>query len=75
MRQSKWLYLAVAVALLVGVVPANAQSTTGGIFIKASDNEGNPLPGVTITISGFARRQKSAKRFFDQLITRRSALG
>jgi hypothetical protein len=38
--------------LLVAVIPAIAQQQTGNIFGTVTDNQGQPLPGVTVTLSG-----------------------
>lgn len=44
---------ALAVALIV-VPTAIAQETTGNVFGRVSDSGGNPLPGVTVTLTGIA---------------------
>ena len=41
-----------ALALVFGVATATAQSQTGEIFGKVTDESGAVLPGVTITLSG-----------------------
>ena len=41
-----------AVALVLGTVPAWAQSQTGEIFGKVTDASGAVLPGVTVTLTG-----------------------
>jgi hypothetical protein len=41
-----------ALALVFGVATANAQSQTGEIFGKVTDESGAVLPGVTVTLSG-----------------------
>src|SRR5438034_6706255 len=38
--------------LLVGVVPAMAQVSTGEVFGKVTDGTGAILPGVAVTLSG-----------------------
>ncbi len=53
MRHSRWQILAVGFALLLGSVSmASAQAATGNLFVVTIDNEGNPLPGVTVTMEG-----------------------
>src|SRR5687767_10800201 len=41
-----------ALALVLGVASAAAQSQTGEIFGKVSDESGAVLPGVTVTLTG-----------------------
>jgi hypothetical protein len=42
----------VALGLVLGVSPAWAQSQTGEVFGKVTDDSGAVLPGVTVTLSG-----------------------
>ena len=42
----------VALLLLVGCAAANAQSLTGTIAGKVTDEQGGVLPGVTVTLTG-----------------------
>lgn len=53
LRRRQWLAvgLGLALAILAGVVPAMAQ-TTGTLDGKVTDDTGQPLPGVTVTITG-----------------------
>ena len=51
MFRTKWLGLAL-VALLVVAAPATAQVPTGNLFVDVTDNEGNALPGATVTVAG-----------------------
>jgi len=44
----------VCLLVLVAVLPARAQVSTGEIFGKATDGTGAVLPGVTVTLSGSA---------------------
>jgi len=39
--------------MLLFTIPLVAQVRTGNIFGKCLDEEGNPLPGVTVTLTGF----------------------
>jgi hypothetical protein len=49
-----------ALALVFGVATANAQSQTGEIFGKVTDESGAVLPGVTVTLSGPSLLQPQA---------------
>lgn len=42
-----------AILLLTGGI-AVAQENTGNVFVKVTDTEGNPLPGVSVEISALA---------------------
>ncbi len=42
----------VVIAILLLSIPMMAQLRTGNIYGKVTDNEGNPLPGVTVTLTG-----------------------
>jgi len=53
MRTAKWLYLAVAFALLMGTAATTvAQEETGNIYVKVTDTQGTALPGVTVELTG-----------------------
>jgi hypothetical protein len=41
-----------ALALALGAVALSAQLQTGGLYGSAADEQGQPLPGVTLTLSG-----------------------
>lgn len=43
---------ALVLAVLVFAVSSSAQLRTGNIYGKVADTQGNPLPGVTVTLSG-----------------------
>jgi hypothetical protein len=49
LRSTAWL---AAFALVIGVATAAAQSQTGEIFGKATDESGALLPGVAVTLTG-----------------------
>ncbi len=45
--------LFLCLALLLGTVGmVSAQTATGNLYVRAVDNEGAPLPGVTVTMTG-----------------------
>ncbi|MFN7963078.1 MAG: TonB-dependent receptor [Thermoanaerobaculia bacterium] len=46
-----------ALALLIGAGSAFAQLQTGNLYGKVQDNQGQPLPGVTVTLSGVGATQ------------------
>ncbi len=51
--RKRWLAL-LALALLLGAAGvARAQEETGNVFVVVADAEGAPLPGVTVTLTGF----------------------
>ena len=50
-------FVAFAAILLLGAGFALAQENTGNVYVKVTDTEGNPLPGVTVEISGFGATQ------------------
>lgn len=54
-RFARFLFIAAAVCLLVS--PAGAQTSTGNIYGKVVDQAGDPLPGVTVAISGVGAPQ------------------
>ncbi len=52
-RETFWRRVSVVGALvLVAAGAAHAQLTTGNLYGTVADNDGQPLPGVTVTISG-----------------------
>ncbi len=52
-RESFWRRVSVVGALLLAAAgAAQAQLTTGNLYGTAADNEGQSLPGVTVTVSG-----------------------
>ncbi len=59
MKQTQWrTWLALGAALLVlAGYPAWAQESTGSIFVTVVDTEGQPLPGVSIGLSGLGADQ------------------
>ena len=48
---------AVAAMLLLVGVPGFAQLQTGNLYGTIVDDQGSPLPGVTVTLSGRALRR------------------
>jgi hypothetical protein len=44
--------LIIVLCMLVFVIPLAAQQRTGDIYGTVTDSEGNPLPGVTVTLTG-----------------------
>jgi hypothetical protein len=53
MRTKSWATtLVVAAAMLLVAAGAFAQNTTGNVFGTVTDDQGAPLPGVNVTISG-----------------------
>ncbi|HET9229374.1 MAG TPA: carboxypeptidase-like regulatory domain-containing protein, partial [Thermoanaerobaculia bacterium] len=50
MRRSKWLLAVLAILLLAG--PAAAQLQTGDLYGTVVGADGQPLPGVTVTLEG-----------------------
>lgn len=50
-RRSSWL-LALVALLAFSAGTAQAQLQTGDLFGTVTDNQGEPLPGVTVTLSG-----------------------
>ncbi len=58
MSKSNWRsFVAFAAILLLGAGFALAQESSGNVYVKVTDTEGNPLPGVTVEISGFGADQ------------------
>jgi outer membrane receptor protein involved in Fe transport len=57
MGRGSYARLALAALLLAAAVPALAQLQTGDLFGTVSDDQGQPLPGVTITLSGVGAPQ------------------
>ncbi|MEM8960395.1 MAG: TonB-dependent receptor, partial [Acidobacteriota bacterium] len=43
---------ALLIGLLLGALPATAQTPDGNVYATTTDGEGEPLPGVTVTLSG-----------------------
>jgi Carboxypeptidase regulatory-like domain len=52
MRKLVWMSLVLASALLLAPSMAVAQTQSGNLFGTVSDEQGNALPGVTVTLSG-----------------------
>jgi hypothetical protein len=48
-RQMSWI---LAILLLAAAAPAAAQLQTGNLFGTITDENGSPLPGVTVTLTG-----------------------
>src|SRR3982751_2044755 len=57
MMRFRFTAMLAALALAVGVSTAGAQSQTGEIFGKVTDDSGAVLPGVTVTLTGPALLQ------------------
>src|SRR5215203_3507010 len=51
------LTIAMAALLLAMAVPAFAQLQTGDLYGTVSDEQGQPLPGVTVTLTGVGAPQ------------------
>ena len=62
MKQHSFLKRAftLVVLLLTLAVPALAQIQTGGVLGTVVDQEGKPLPGVTVTLTGVGAPQVQA---------------
>ena len=56
MGRGRYAHLAIVVAvlLLALAVPAAAQLQTGDVYGTTADEQGHPLPGVTVTLTGLA---------------------
>jgi len=53
MKTTKGLCFAAAILLLLSTAgPAFAQEDTGNVYVKVLDTGGNPLPGVTVELTG-----------------------
>jgi hypothetical protein len=50
--ETSWKALSLAVLLLAAAARLAAQSETGDLYGKVADDKGQPLPGVTITLTG-----------------------
>ena len=50
-RRFPTLWMASALAVLLGATPAAAQVQTGSLLVRVSDESGAAVPGVAITIS------------------------
>ncbi|MDP9121585.1 MAG: carboxypeptidase regulatory-like domain-containing protein [Acidobacteriota bacterium] len=51
-RCKRWLLAVAPLLLLAMAVPAIAQLQTGDIYCKVVDDKSQPLPGVTVTVTG-----------------------
>ncbi|HVS03911.1 MAG TPA: TonB-dependent receptor, partial [Thermoanaerobaculia bacterium] len=52
-RHTRWVFAAaVAAAALLLALPAAAQLQTGNLYGVVADDQGSPLPGVTVTLTG-----------------------
>jgi|HubBroStandDraft_3_1064219.scaffolds.fasta_scaffold03744_2 hypothetical protein len=50
--ETSWKALSLAVLLLAAAARLAAQTETGDLYGKVADDKGQPLPGVTITVTG-----------------------
>lgn len=51
--QNTWLRPSIlAVTIVLAAMPALAQVESGNLFVRAENSEGEPLPGVTVTLQG-----------------------
>ncbi|HEV8582828.1 MAG TPA: carboxypeptidase regulatory-like domain-containing protein [Thermoanaerobaculia bacterium] len=57
MGRGSFARLTLALLLLTAAVPALAQLQTGDLYGKVADEQGKPLPGVTITLTGVGAPQ------------------
>ncbi len=48
----RWAFVALVLAITLAASPGLAQSPTGNLFGTVADSDGQPLPGVTVTLSG-----------------------
>ncbi len=62
MRLARILTFLVLVGLAVGTVSAS----TGGLIIKVTDTEGNPLPGATVKLSSAEKQVKDTASITDK---------
>ena len=51
-QKSRSVWLACTMLLLLGVMPTAAQLQSGNLYGVVADDQGAPLPGVTVTLSG-----------------------
>ena len=51
------LKIVLLAVVMVAAIPAHAQYQTGNIYGTVSDSNGNPLPGVTVALSGVGAPQ------------------
>jgi len=57
MARGSYARLALALLLLAAAVPALAQLQTGDLYGSVADDKGQPLPGVTVTLTGVGAPQ------------------
>lgn len=56
-RHTSWGWVLALVAALLLVGPVSAQLQSGNLYGTVSDDQGSPLPGVTVTLTGSAAPQ------------------
>ncbi len=56
-KSARLFSLTLGLILVLSATIAFAQDETGNVHVKVTDTEGNPLPGVTVELSGFGAPQ------------------
>ena len=56
-KSARFISFMLGLTLILGATMASAQDETGNVHVRVTDTGGNPLPGVTVELSGFGAPQ------------------